>query len=159
MTTAVPFADFRAIVSPEWVDHNGHMGIRSYSTVFDQAVRRFYNHIGITRQAIAASGGTIFALQECNWFRREVMLGDPLRVTSQLIDVDHSKVVTFHTLHQTRDDYIAAYNEIIEIHIDRETRKPSPFPPEIAERLAATLRDHAALERPAPSGRGIAIPR
>jgi acyl-CoA thioester hydrolase len=159
MTIQAPFAEFRTTVSPEWVDHNGHMGIRSYTKVFDQAVHAFYRHLGITREALEADNGTIFALQESGWFRREVMLGDPLLVVSQLIDIDHNKLVTFNRMEQTRDGYVAALNEIIEIHIDKETRRPAPFGAGIAGRLAEVFVVHRELPRPPESGRGIAIPR
>jgi len=159
MDIEAPFAQFRANVEPDWVDHNGHMGIRSYTLVFDRAVTTFYRDLRLGRDILKSLGGSIFALQETAWFKREVMLGDPLLVTSQLIDHDHNKLVTFHTLHQTRDDYVAAMYEIIEIHIDMTTRKPSPFPAEVADRLTAVQRVHAELEIPALSGRGIAIPR
>ena len=159
MNDVAPFAEFRTEVAPEWVDHNGHMGIRSYTKVFDQAARLFYRHLGITRESLGPGNGSLFALQEGSWFRREVMLGDPLQVLSQLIDCDHSKVVIFHTLVQTRDDYVAVLNEIIEIHIAMDTRKPAPFPQAVQDRLAEVMAVHGRLERPAQSGRGIAIPR
>ena len=159
MPDAAPYAEFRTEVVPEWVDHNGHMGIRSYTKVFDQAAHLFYRYLGINRDSLRAGNGSIFALQEGSWFRREVMLGDPLLVESQLIDCDHNKVVLFHTLIQTRDNYIAAKNEIIEIHISMDTRKPAPFPQAIQDRLAEVMALHGKLERPAESGRGIAIPR
>lgn len=159
MTIEAPFAQFRAVVEPDWVDHNGHMGIRSYTHVIDQAVSCFYHYLGINRDLLNARGTSIFALQETSWFKREVMLDDPLLVTSQLIDFDHNKLVTFHQLHQTRDDYVAAMNEIIEIHIDMSTRKPTSFMDDTAERLATVHRAHQVLGRPPESGKGIAIPR
>ena len=159
MNDNAPFGEFRTEVAPEWVDHNGHMGIRSYTKVFDQAARLFYSHLGISRASLAPVNGSLFALQEGSWFRREVMLGDPLQVLSQLIDCDHNKVVIFHTLMQTRDDYVAAKNEIIEIHIAMDTRRPAPWPEPIQTRLAEVMAAHGGLERPAESGRGIAIPR
>ncbi len=159
MSEAAPFAEFRTEVLPEWVDHNGHMGIRSYTKAFDLAARLFYRYLGINQETLRPGNGSIFALQEGSWFRREVMLGDPLMVESQLIDHDHNKVVIFHTLIQTRDNYIAAKNEIIEIHIDMTTRRPAPFPDAIQARLAEVMALHGTLERPAESGRGIAIPR
>ncbi|MSP81389.1 MAG: thioesterase [Alphaproteobacteria bacterium] len=156
---SAPFAEFRTVVKPAWVDHNGHMGIRSYTRVLDRAIGAFYRHMGLTHAAIRAAGGTIFALQESAWYRREVLLGDPLLVVSRLIDVDHNKLITFHTLRQARNDYVAAMAEIVEIHIDRETRKPTPFPLAMRTRLAAVMAEHAALPRPPESGQGIAIRR
>ncbi len=159
MTVPAPFAQFRITVKSEWVDHNGHMGIRSYTNVIDQAVTRFYRYLGLSREVLQAQGNSIFALQETSWFRREVMLDDPLLVTSQLIDFDHNKLVSFHQLHQSRDNYVAAMNEIIEIHIDMTTRKPTPFASEISERLEMVHDAHEILGRPPESGRGVAIPR
>jgi acyl-CoA thioester hydrolase len=159
MSFEAPFAQFHAEVEPEWVDHNGHMGIRSYTLVFDRAVSHFYRELGLSRDLLKRHGTSIFALQETSWFKREVLLGDPLLVTSQLIDHDHNKLVTFHKLHQTRDDYVAAMYEIIEIHIDMTARRPTPFPDEIAQHLAQVQDAHASLDRPPESGRGIAIPR
>jgi acyl-CoA thioester hydrolase len=160
MSIEAPFAEYRTAVQAEWVDHNGHMGIRSYTLVFDQAVSQFYKALKFSsRDLQKMHGSTIFALQETAWFKREVMLDDPLLVTSQLIDHDHNKVVTFHKLHQTRDDYVAAMYEIIEIHIDMASRKPTPFPAELASHLDKVQQVHSQLEIPPESGRGVALPR
>lgn len=159
MSVAAPFAEFRTIVKPDYVDHNGHMGIRSYTRLFDEATGPFYDFLNISRTNVREHGGTIFALQDTAWYRREVMLDDPLLITSQLIEHDHNKVVSFFTMHQTRDNYEAAMFEIIEIFIDRETRKPKPFPAVITERLAEVQKAHDALPRPPLSGRGVGIAR
>ena len=159
MSVPAPFAEFRTTVQPDWVDHNGHMGIRSYTHVFDQAVTAFYQYLGLTREALKARGHTIFALQETSWFRREVMLGDPLLVTSQLIDCDHNKLVTFHHMHQTRDDYVAALYEIIEIQIDMEQRRSAAFPDATRQHLETVHAAHEKLGRPPESGQGVGIKR
>jgi acyl-CoA thioesterase FadM len=159
MTVETPFARYRATVKPAWVDHNGHMGIRSYTHVFDRAIWAFYGHLGLTREAMAAENRTIFALQEASWYRREVMLGDPLVVVSQLIDIDRNKLVTFHRLRQTRDGYDAAMTELIEISIDNRTRRPAAFSAAVAERLKVVMDAHRHLERPKESGQGIGIKR
>lgn len=159
MSVAAPFAEFRTTVEPEFVDHNGHMGIRSYTALFDKATGPFYEFLNISRANVREHGGTIFALQDTAWYRREVMLGDPLLITSQLIEHDHNTVVMFMTMHQTRDNYEAAMFEIIEIFIDQETRKPKPFPEVITARLAEVQKAHDALPRPALSGQGVGLKR
>ena len=159
MTIAAPFSEVRLSVLDEHVDHNDHMGMRSYTRVFDQATSPFYDFLGISRQTVRRHSGTIFALQDTSWYRREVLLGDPLLITSQLIDHDHNKIVSFFTMIQTRDNYVAAGFELIEAFIDNETRKPGQFPDEIAARLNDVQTAHDVLERPAMSGRGIGIKR
>ena len=155
----VPFIGHRTTVKPRWVDHNGHMGIRAYTPVFDKGTIAFYRHIGLTRAALMDRGTTIFALQECHWYSREVMLDDPLEVTCQLLDVDHNKLVCFATIRQTRDDYVAAMMELIEIHIDMASRRPTPFAPDVRARLDEVLAAHTPLGRPAVAGQGVGIRR
>ncbi|MBM3583797.1 MAG: hypothetical protein FJX36_04995 [Alphaproteobacteria bacterium] len=154
-----PFVGHRTTVKPRWVDHNGHMGIRSYTPVFDKGVIAFYRHIGLTRANLLDRGTTIFALQECHWYRREVMLDDPLEVTVQMLDLDHNKLVTFATIRQTRDGYDVAMTELIEIHIDLATRRAAPFATHVRARLDAVMAEHAGLPRPAVAGQGVGIRR
>ena len=159
MTIDAPFDALCAIVAEEHVDHNGHMAMRAYTRLFDAATTPFYAYLGITRESVAGHGGTIFALQDASWYRREAMLGDPLTVSAQLIDHDRNKLVSFFTMRQTRDDYVAACFELIEVFVDRESRRPAPFPEPIARRLAEVQATHDRLERPALSGRGVGIRR
>ena len=159
MSIATPFAGLRTMVRDEHVDYNGHMGIRSYTRLFDEAVGPFYDFLGLSREAVAAHGATIFALQDTAWYRREVMLGDPLLVTAQLIDHDHNKLVSFFEMRQTREDYVAACFELIELWIDRGTRRAGRFPPAVARRLGEVRAAHDRLGRPALAGQGVAIRR
>ncbi|MBC6439192.1 MAG: thioesterase family protein [Rhodospirillales bacterium] len=159
MTDTAPFPALRTHVLAEHVDHNGHMGIRAYTRLFDEATTPFYVHLGISRDAVKNAGGTIFALQDTAWYRREVMQGDPLLITGQLIDFDNNKVVSFLTMQQMRDDYVAACFEIIEVFIDWETRKPGAFPETIMTRLAEVQAEQSHLERPRFSGRGVELKR
>ncbi len=154
-----PFEATRREVTGELVDHNGHMGMRSYTALFDSAAGPFYAFIGLGGAELERHGATIFALQDTTWYSREVCSGDPLVITAQLIDHDHNKAVSFFTMVQERENYVAASFELIEILIDRRTRKPRPFPGAVADRLAAVLEAHRRLGRPPLSGRGVGIRR
>ncbi len=152
-----PFEASRLVVTRDLVDHNGHMGIRSYTRLFDDATGPFYAFLGLAREQLDRHNATIFALQDTSWYAREVLLDDPLVITAQLIDHDHNKAVSFFTMVQERESYVAASFELIEIVIDRETRKPRPFPEAITERLAAVQDVHDGLGRPPLSGKGVGI--
>ena len=159
MAIDAPFRAARLEVTRDLVDHNGHMGIRSYTRLFDGATGPFYAFLGISREELARHGATIFALQDTSWYRREVLFDDPIAIDAQLIDHDHNKVVSFYTMVQERDGYVAASFELIEILIDRETRRSRRFPDAIARRLAAVQEAHGRLGRPPLSGKGIGIRR
>lgn len=154
-----PFKALRRKVTRDLVDHNGHMGIRSYTGLFDEATGPFYAFLGLGRADLGCHNVTIFALQDTSWYQREVQLDDPLAISAQLIDHDHNKIVTFYTMVQEREGYVAASFELIEIVIDRETRKPRPFPDVIGERLVAVQDAHDTLPRPPLSGKGVSIRR
>ena len=154
-----PFEASRLVVTRDLVDHNGHMGIRSYTMLFDGATGPFYTFLGLTREELGRHNATIFALQDTSWYTREVLLDDPLVINAQLIDHDHNKAVSFFTMVHEQENYIAASFELIEIVIDRETRKPRAFPEGIAKRLAAVQDVHDGLGRPPLSGRGVGIRR
>ncbi len=157
MSIDSPFVLPDFLVGDEYLDHNGHMGIRSYTRIFDAATTPFYVWLGLSRKAVAAHDATIYALQDTSWYRNEVMHGDTVRITAQLIDHDHNKLVTFFTM--MRENDIAACFELIEILIDRITRKPRAFPEEIMQRLQVVKEAHDQLGRPSLSGRGIGIVR
>lgn len=159
MTIPAPFVALRAVVAPEDVDHNGHMGVRAYTRLFDRATTSFYAWLGLSREDVRRAGGTIFALQETTWYRRETLLGDPLAIDAQLIDRDRNKIVCFFTMRQTRDGHVAACFELVEVFVDLGTRKPGRFPDGVAARLAEVGAAHDALGRPPLSGRGVAIRR
>ncbi len=159
VTIGAPFEALRLAVTHDLVDHNGHMGIRSYTRLFDRATGPFYAALGLSRDALAEEGATIFALQDTSWYIREVLLDDPLLITAQLVDHDHNKIVSFLTMIQERQNYVAASFELIEILVDLETRRPRRFPQAVASRLAAVNAAHDALGRPPLSGQGIAIRR
>ena len=154
-----PFEALRLAVTDDLVDHNGHMGIRSYTRLFDRATGPFYAALGLSRESLARCGATVFALQESSWYIREVLRDDPLLITAQLVDHDHNKIVSFLTMIQERQNYVAASFELIEILMDRETRRPRRFPEAVACRLAAMRAAHDSLGRPSRSGQGIGIRR
>ena len=154
-----PFEALRVVVTHDLVDHNGHMGIRSYTRLFDRATGPFYAALGLSRETLAADGATIFALQDTAWYLREVLVDDPLLITAQLVDCDHNKIVSFLTMIQERENHVAASFELIEILMDQETRQPRHFARETADRLAAVRAIHGRLGRPSLSGKGIGIHR
>ncbi len=154
-----PFEALRVVVTRDLVDHNGHMGIRAYTRLFDRATGPFHAALGLSRENLAEDGATILALQDTAWSLREVLLDDPLLITAQLVDCDHNKIVSFPTMIRERRNDVAASFALIEILMDRETRRPRRFPQAMAGRLAAVRAVHGSLGRPPLSGKGIGIRR
>ena len=49
-----PFDRYRALVRPEWIDHNGHMNMGFYLVVFDFATDAWFHYLGLGEQHRAA---------------------------------------------------------------------------------------------------------
>jgi acyl-CoA thioester hydrolase len=101
----------------------------------------------------------LFTLETHVTYDREVALGDPLRITSQILDWDAKRLHFFHHMYHADQGYVAATNEQIMLHVGYQSRRSAPFTDEVAARVAAMAQAHAGLKRPAQAGRVIGIPR
>ena len=92
-------------------------------------------------------------------YLREVVEGDPLGFTLQLLDIDEKRVHYFIRMFHATEAYLAATSEQLSVHVDLVARRTAPMPAVVRQRLAAILQDHAGLERPPEVGRVMAIRR
>jgi acyl-CoA thioester hydrolase len=156
---AAPFDRHRGVVRPEWIDGNGHMNVGYYLVAFDQATDTFCAQFGIGWDYVEHRLGMVFILEAHATYERELLSGDPLRVTTQILDHDARCVHFFHAMHHGRDGWLASTNELLMMHVDPATRRPAPWRAEALRRIAAMAAVHALLPRPARAGRSIAIRR
>jgi len=155
----VLFDEHREVVQPEWIDYNGHMNVAYYFLAFDHATDAFYDAMGCGERYKEDGNFSTFTLEAHITYDREVLEGDPLRFTTQLLDFDEKRLHYFHIMYHADKGYLAATNELIAMHIDMDRRRSAPFPPPILQRLAETRKRHAALPRPGQAGRVIGIRR
>ena len=146
-------------VLPEWIDYNGHMNVSYYVLAFDQGVDAFMELIGISPANIEQRQTSTFTLEMHVNFLRELRLGDPFRLSCQLLDFDTKRVHYFLRMHHAEDDYLAAVSEQIMAHVDLETRRSSEFPDDVRLALTNLMNDHHDLPRPEQSGSVIGIRR
>ena len=92
-------------------------------------------------------------------FIRELRLGDPLRLSCQLLDFDTKRVHYFLRMHHAEDGQLAAVSEQIMVHVDLETRRSSEFPDDVRLALKSLMSAHHDLPRPDQSGNVIGIRR
>ena len=87
----------------------------------------------------------------------EVLEGDPLRFTTQLINSDEKRLHYFHRMYHAEKGYLAATNELMTVHISLETRRVAPMSEDIKERIKLIRENHAMLPFPEQAGRLIAL--
>ncbi|WP_193171682.1 thioesterase family protein [Nisaea nitritireducens] len=153
------FASGELTVQSDWVDYNGHMNVGYYVVAFDKATDALLDHLGLGASYRHERDASVFVLEAHVTYDREVVSGDGLRFTTQILDHDAKRMHVFHRMYHAVDHYLAATNELMIMHVDLKTRRSAPFPAAALERLQNLKRDHDALPRPAAAGRTIAIRR
>lgn len=154
---AAPFDEHRALVRPEWIDHNGHMNMGYYLVVFDTATDAFLAWLGLDAPHRRAARVTTFALEAHVTYHREVRAGDQLRFTTRLLGYDAKRIHYFHEMWQATEPYLAATNELMSLHVSAETRRGAPMAPSVLDHLAKVQNAHDALPRPPQAGRRIGL--
>ncbi len=155
MEVEAPFDQYRGKVVPEWIDINGHMNVAYYVLAFDHATDMFFDDIGLDDEYRKRTGGSTFAVESFVTYQREVMEGDPLRITTQLLGYDSKRLWFFHQMFHATEGYLAATTEWLNLHIDLNVRRVVPMPDNIQQRLGAIWAKHQNLPRPKEAGRSV----
>ncbi len=157
---AAPLALFETEVRPDWIDEFGHVNIAHYLTICDHANWAFWNWINAPEGTMEARGGHEYVIVENHvTYLDELALGTPLRVETRLLGHDAKRYILFHHVLKAESGTLAATNEAKVLGFDLRQRRPEPWRPVVAERLALIAEAHAALPIPPEAGRGIALSR
>jgi acyl-CoA thioester hydrolase len=152
-----PLDIHRAKVLPEWIDWNGHMNVGFYVVAFDKATDTLCNQLGVSWDYTREKIGMTFVLEAHVTYDREVTEGDPLRITTQILDHDAKRLHYIHMMYHESEGFLAATNELMLMNIDYATRRAAPWPDWAMERIETLAARHATLPRPSQAGRLIGI--
>ncbi|HCX88640.1 MAG TPA: thioesterase [Gammaproteobacteria bacterium] len=149
----------RQSVLPEWIDYNGHMNVAYYVLAFDRGVDEFMDQMGITPEYLETERSSTFTLEMHINYLQELHLGEPIRLTCQLLDADSKRVHYFLRMFHAEEGYLAATSEQMMIHVSLESRRSSPFPLEVSNVIDQMMAAHKALPFPDQAGQKMAIRR
>jgi acyl-CoA thioester hydrolase len=100
---------YRGAVYPWHCDHMGHMNVAHYVGKFDEATWNLFQHIGLTRAALAAAQRGMAAVDQHLVYLRELPAGSVLSIRSRLTEA-HEKLIVFeHVMVNDESDTIAAH--------------------------------------------------
>jgi len=159
MPAAKPPRLWQETVSADWVDYNGHMNVAYYVLIFDHATDAFLAEIGMNEVLRIETGSSVFVAEAHVTYDNEVMAGEDVYVTSQLLDYDEKRLHLLHSMHTCKDDGLCATNELMILQVNLNNRKVGPFPDPVQERIRDIYKVHKNLDRPAQAGRVIGIRR
>ena len=84
-----PLRLYETSVRSEWVDYNGHMSEAFYTLVFGYATDALLDFIGMDGPYRRRTATSVYTLETHITYLREVGEGEPLIVTTRLLDSDH----------------------------------------------------------------------
>jgi acyl-CoA thioester hydrolase len=153
-----PFVSSVMRVDPAWIDYNGHLNMAYYNVLFDRAVDEAFELVGVGPSYVQRRRRSFFTAEVHLRYLRELHLGDPVRVTLQLLDYDRKRLHFFEQLFHATDGWVSATSENLSLHVDLEAKKAVAFSDAVADRLALMKAAHAMLPRPEVAGRSIEMP-
>ena len=140
------------VVPSEFGDGNGHLNVRHYLGIFDDAEWALFDEFGAGNDASAAGSGGMFALEQHLSYRREVLVGDEVGVHLRLL-ARSDKLIHFvsYLVNHTRRE-VAASMEALEAYVAYASRRVTPFSPAAQGVLDRWIEQQRALPAPDLSG-------
>jgi acyl-CoA thioester hydrolase len=144
---------------PEWIDHNGHVNVGYFVIAFDEATDAVYEQWGLGLDYPDVSGCSVFTLGMNVDYLGELFEGEPIRITTQLVDCDSKRIHYFHQMYHGETSKLVARNECLCMNVSLDSRRSAPFPEAVMAKLSATHAAHRAEGVPEGFGRTLHIQR
>jgi acyl-CoA thioester hydrolase len=131
-------------IPEEYRDSNGHMNMRWYLAIFDDAGEVLHDRLGLTPEFHGEHGTGTVDLEHHVHYLNEVMPQDRVAVYVRCVAWTPKRLqYLLFMVNETRGK-LASIFECINAFMDATRRKTAPFPPEIARKIAEAV---AASER------------
>jgi acyl-CoA thioester hydrolase len=154
-----PFDRYQGEARPEWIDHNGHMNLAYYTVLFDYATDMMFDVLDLGLAYRRRTDLGTFVTETHNRYERELLVGDKVRVTIQILFADDKRLHLGHEMFRLDTGERVATQELLFLHVDLRERRVCPFPPELKARVDAAAAAHAHLPRPEWVGRHVGMKR
>src|ERR1700750_1260956 len=141
MTSEAPS---RGPIYPCHCEHVGHMNIIWYVGKFDEANWNFFARLGLTPTYLRQSGRGMAAVQQNISYKRELLAGDIVEITSALLAIGDKSIRFRHEMRNAETGEVAAICETTGVHMDRQARKSVPLTDAIRCAAASCLADAGA---------------
>ncbi len=142
---------FHRVTIPEsYIDVLGHMNVREYMGVFDDAAWHFFASFGMNQAYYEQAHSGAFALRQFINYLAEVHVGETVAVHSRILARSAKRVHFMQFMLNETTGKLAATIEVLGSHADTIARRTSPFPEEIAQKIDAIITQQDAFSWDAP---------
>jgi len=136
----------RTTVPEAYRDSNGHMNVRWYIALFDDAGDTVHDWMGLSAQYHAAHGTGTFDLEHHVNYIAEVLPGEEVAVYIRLVGYSAKRLHYIMFLINKTRGQLAATFECINAFADLRVRRTAPWPPEAAAKLAEAMAAASQLD-------------
>ena len=143
-------ACLRMAVPETYSDENGHMNVRWYAAIFDEAGDTLHARLGLTPEFHKTYGTGTMDLENHFNYLQEVGASDRLAGFSRIVAHSGKRIHYLMFMVDETRGTLSAIFECINSFADLRVRKTAPFPPEIATKIEAGVATSAALDWPPP---------
>ncbi len=140
----------RETIPESYLDVMGHMNIRYYMGLFDEAAWDFFADFGMTLDYYRSANSGAFALEHHVRYLAEVHVGETVAIHTRLLGRSAKRIHFIHFMVNETTHKLAATLEVLASHADTIKRRTSPFPPHVAQRLDEILAENGCLDWNAP---------
>lgn len=151
----VDHADF--VVRPEYIDPNGHMNVGYYSVLFDLAMDKVRDALGIGAAALKSQGLEWFTREAHATYKRELMEGDRVRCVLALLAHDGTRMHFAMSMYHAGEGWLSATYEKVAMCVKSGTSDACPWPAGALAALDRLEAAHRSRPRPDHVGRRISV--
>ncbi len=134
---------YRGMIYPWQCDHMGHMNVMWYTGKFDEASWQLLARLGLTRSYMREQNGLMAAVQQETSYKRELRAGDIISIHSGILEIREKVIRFFHEMRNDESGELSAVTALTGVHMDRKTRRASPFPKDFVNRVRQKLLERA----------------
>ena len=138
---------YRGTVMQWQCDHMGHMNVMWYVGKFDEATWNLFAMFGISARYLRESGQAMAAVEQRLQYRRELLPGDTVAVTSGVLEVRDKVIRFFHEMKNLETGEVAATCRLTGVHMNSATRKAEAYPATVQARARELLREYDFADR------------
>ncbi len=130
-----------------------------YNVLFDKDSDVALAFVGLGPAYVEKTGNSYFTLEAHISYLRELTIADQVRIATQILDFDSKRLHYVQMMHHAVEDWISCVSENIVMHVDLASKKSSPFPADVLEKITIAHKAHTSLTIPLQVGHKIGIPR
>jgi acyl-CoA thioester hydrolase len=152
-------AILKGTVVPEYIDMNGHMNIKHYLDFGANTTAALCDDALVTTGYIAERGMGVFTAEHHLQYLGELREGDAFSTHARTLNRSDKAIHMVAFLLDRERNKISNIFETLLVHMDMTTRRPTPFPADVAALFDLQITSSNSLDWKAPISGAIGIRR